>query len=61
MSHADSALPIGLAHNVKVVRPVAKDATVTWADVEVDNTDQAVRVRREMESSFGAGLAAAAE
>lgn len=61
MSLAETALPIGLAHNVKIIRPVAKDATVTWADVEVDQTDQAVRVRREMERTFAATFAEAAE
>lgn len=60
-SLADGALPIGLAHNVKVIRPVAKDQTVTWADVQVDNTDIAVRTRREMERTFGPQLAEAAE
>jgi hypothetical protein len=34
---------------------------VSWADVEVDNTDIAVRTRREMERSFGPQLAEAAE
>ena len=60
-SLADGALPIGLANKVKVTRPVAKDQTVTWADVEVDNTETAVRVRREMEATFGPALAQAAE
>ena len=46
-------LPIGLAHGVKVVRPVSKGGIVTWADVEVDETGEAVRVRREMEAMFG--------
>jgi predicted homoserine dehydrogenase-like protein len=60
-SLAEGALPIGLAHKVKVIRPVAKDQTVTWADVEVDNTETAVRLRREMEQTFGPALAQAAE
>jgi predicted homoserine dehydrogenase-like protein len=46
-------LPIGLAHGVKVVHPVSEGEIVTWADVEVDETGEAVRVRREMEAMFG--------
>ena len=51
-SLAKKALPIGLAHKVKLVRDVALDATVTWADVVVDENAEAVKVRREMEKVF---------
>jgi predicted homoserine dehydrogenase-like protein len=44
------ALPIGLAHRVKLVRDVAAGDFVTAADVALDDKAQAVRVRREMES-----------
>jgi predicted homoserine dehydrogenase-like protein len=47
------ALPIGLAHGVKVLHPVPEGEIVTWADVEVDETSEAVRIRREMEAMFG--------
>ena len=47
-------LPIGLAHKVKLVRPVAQGASVTWADVEIDAGAEAVKVRREMEAVFAA-------
>src|SRR5579862_9856916 len=43
------ALPIGLAHHVKLVRDVAAGAFVTAADVALDESSQAVRIRREME------------
>jgi predicted homoserine dehydrogenase-like protein len=43
------ALPIGLAHHVKLVRDVAAGEVLTAADVALDRTSQAVRVRREME------------
>jgi predicted homoserine dehydrogenase-like protein len=43
------ALPIGLAHRVKLVRDVAAGDFVTAADVVLDDKAQAVRVRREME------------
>src|SRR5581483_2931794 len=58
MPAADSlsanALPIGLAHRVKLVRDVAAGTVVRWADVTVDERDEAVRVRREMETMFRA-------
>ena len=47
-------LPIGLAHKVKLMRPVARGAAVSWGDVEIDATSEAVRVRREMEAAFSA-------
>ena len=56
----ENRLPIGLAHGVKLRRPVAEGATVGWDDVEVDASDETVKARREMEQRF-AGLAAAAE
>ncbi|MBO0716203.1 MAG: flagellar biosynthesis protein FlgA [Rhizobiales bacterium] len=43
------ALPIGLAHHVKLTRDVAADEILTAADVELDANVEAVRVRREME------------
>jgi predicted homoserine dehydrogenase-like protein len=57
MSAADSAarraLPIGLAHKVKLKRDVAAGETVSWDDVEHDAASEAVRVRREMERTCG--------
>jgi len=43
------ALPIGLAHHVKLLRDVAAGAFVTAADVALDNGALAVCIRREME------------
>jgi predicted homoserine dehydrogenase-like protein len=51
-SLAERALPIGLAHGVKLVRPVAAGETLRWGDVEADAADPAVRMRREMEAAF---------
>lgn len=45
-------LPLGLAHQVKVVRPVPRGQSLTWADVAMDTTLAAYRVRREMEALF---------
>jgi predicted homoserine dehydrogenase-like protein len=62
-SLAAGALPIGLAHGVKLIRPVKPGATVTWTDVAVDAGDDAVAFRREMERVFAAEVprASAAE
>ena len=46
------ALSLGLAHNVKLLRPVASGQPVRWTDVSVDESSQAVQVRREMEKLF---------
>jgi predicted homoserine dehydrogenase-like protein len=54
-SLAARALPIGLAHKVKLKRDVAAGRTVSWDDVEYDASSQAVQFRREMEEVFGAG------
>ncbi|MBK6394719.1 MAG: Gfo/Idh/MocA family oxidoreductase, partial [Betaproteobacteria bacterium] len=42
------ALPLGLAHGVKLKRGVAAHASVRWDDVEFDPNDETVRFRREM-------------
>jgi len=60
-SAARRALPIGLAHKVKLKRDVAEGTTVSWDDVEFDAASEAVKLRREMERSFGSAVAMAAE
>ena len=47
------ALPIGLAHHVKLKRDVAAGEFLTAADVALDDNSQAVRLRREMERQCG--------
>ncbi len=44
-------LPLGLAHNIKVIRPVKQGQSLTWDDVKMDNS-RAYSVRREMEALF---------
>ena len=51
-SLADGLLPLGLAHGVKLVRDIAEGAALRWNDVACDATDDAVKVRREMEAAF---------
>ena len=49
------ALPIGLAHKMKVKRQIPKGQMLTWRDVEVADS-QAVSVRRAMEDSYRASV-----
>jgi predicted homoserine dehydrogenase-like protein len=50
-------LPLGLAHQVKLVRPVAKGQSLCWDDVAMDTGTRAYAVRREMETMFAAPAA----
>lgn len=43
-------VPLGLAHDVRLLRPVAKGQAVTWDDVAIDTTTDAYRIRRELEA-----------
>ena len=52
-------LPIGLAHHVRLRRAVNAGAVLTWNDVVVDETSEALRIRPEMEATFRSELAAA--
>jgi predicted homoserine dehydrogenase-like protein len=53
-------LPLGLAHDVKVLRLVRKGQSLTWDDVAVDTTTHAYRIRRAMEDQFTPRAARAA-
>ncbi|NVP57642.1 NAD(P)H-dependent oxidoreductase [Mycoplana rhizolycopersici] len=53
------ALPIGLAHNVKLKRPIKKDQIVSFDDVELVADLDVVSLRREMEDRFRPARAAA--
>ncbi|WP_442597991.1 NAD(P)H-dependent oxidoreductase [Parapusillimonas sp. JC17] len=48
-------VPLGLAHNVKVIRPVKAGQSLCWDDVAMDTATPAYKVRREMELLFGQG------
>ena len=43
------SLPLGLAHNVKLLKPIKAGQSLTYADVAMDETLTAVKLRREME------------
>ena len=48
----ENLLPLGLAHEVKLVRDVAQGQALTWDDVTYDTGNIAVKIRREMEAMF---------
>jgi predicted homoserine dehydrogenase-like protein len=45
-------LPLGLAHGVKLLKPVTAGQPLRWTDVAVDESSHAVKARREMERLF---------
>ena len=45
-------LPLGLSNKVKLKRDISEGVQLTWDDVEIDESDHAVLVRREMEAAF---------
>jgi predicted homoserine dehydrogenase-like protein len=55
-----NALPIGLAHDLVLKRPVGKGAVVSWADVAAPQDSQAIDFRLEMEGIFRKELGIAA-
>jgi predicted homoserine dehydrogenase-like protein len=57
-SLAEGALPIGLAHRVRLTRDVAEGAIVRSGDVVLDESSPAIRLRRDMERMTGMPTAA---
>jgi len=55
-SLAAGALPLGLSKKARVVRPVARGKTVTYADVEPVETNLIFQLRQEMEAQARAAL-----
>lgn len=51
-SLAAGGLPLGLAHGVKLKKPVAAGQPVRWTDVAIDESQPAAAFRREMERVF---------
>ena len=49
-SLANRYLPLGLSSGAKLIRPVPKDAYVTYDDVELDETSLAFRIRKTLEA-----------
>jgi predicted homoserine dehydrogenase-like protein len=53
-SVAMGGLPLGLAHDVKLVRAVKQGQSLSWADVAMDTSTNAYRTRKAMEQMFAA-------
>ena len=51
-------LPIGLAHHVKLKSDIPVNQLVRWQDVDVDETQDAIKIRRQMEARFELPVAA---
>ena len=45
-------LPLGLAHDIKLIRPVKKGQSLCWEDVAVDKNTHAYKIRQELETKF---------
>ena len=58
VSVAKGYLPLGLAHNVQLVRDVPEGQPVRWEDVMADQDTDAYRLRRDIEASLAAPKAA---
>jgi predicted homoserine dehydrogenase-like protein len=54
------ALPMGLAHNVRLKRAIKKDQIVSYDDVDLVDDLDVVALRREQEEHFGAAVGTAA-
>jgi len=55
------ALPLGLAHGVRLKRAIPAGEAVRWHDVEIDETSDAVRLRRRMEAGAATATGVAAQ
>ena len=54
-SLAAGALPLGLAHGVRLKQAVAAGETLTCAQVDIDADDPTAAFRRDMEAAFKPG------
>lgn len=45
-------LPVGLSHGGRMIKPVAKDSTLTYDDVELDETTLAFKIRKGLEEEL---------
>jgi predicted homoserine dehydrogenase-like protein len=56
----EAAMPIGLAEGATLQRDLGAGAMLTYADVAIDESSLAVRVRRQLEAEWATGRGAAA-
>ncbi|MDC0110402.1 Gfo/Idh/MocA family oxidoreductase [Alphaproteobacteria bacterium] len=50
LSLSIEALPIGLAHGIKLKKEIKENEIIKWSDVEFSSTDPAISYRRSMEA-----------
>ncbi len=48
----DGELPVGLAYDMRLKRPILEGGVIHWADVEYDEKTSLIGLRREMEARF---------
>jgi predicted homoserine dehydrogenase-like protein len=53
---AAGALPIGLAHGIRLGRDIRRGEVIGQVDVGLDGDVDAVRIRREMERVFAGAI-----
>ena len=46
------ALPIGLAHNIKLNKNINEDQIINWDDVDFNIKDETINYRKQMEKEF---------
>ncbi|PTX53873.1 putative homoserine dehydrogenase-like protein [Litoreibacter ponti] len=51
-------VPLGLAHNVTLIRDVPEGQPITWNDIKADTNTDAYRLRQEVETRFSKTAAA---
>ena len=51
VARAEDGLPIGLAHGVRLRRPIARGDRVGCADVDLDPTDPVIKLRETLPSA----------
>ena len=52
LSLSMEALPIGLAHGIKLKNEIKENKIITWNDVDFSSNDPAISYRRKMEKDF---------
>jgi predicted homoserine dehydrogenase-like protein len=51
-ARALNALPVGLSPGAKIIRPIGKGEIVTWDDVELNEAETVVKLRREQDANY---------
>ncbi len=52
VSMKNGYVPLGLLHNVPLLRDIQQDELISWADVKLDESTTAFKARKQMEARF---------